>query len=109
MISRVHEMDGSYFENINGVSWEQETRRETARRDFKASFSDAKPPSTGPSQDGTADDFLSTKERDQLYVDMLYTIANAVRDNIYVIITTYPILVANLPPQAGALSSYFQQ
>lgn len=74
----VHEIDGSYFENINGVSWEQETRRETARRDFKASFSEAQPPSTGPSRDGAPDDFLSTKERDQLYVEMLYTIANAV-------------------------------
>ncbi|XP_057657644.1 BAI1-associated protein 3 isoform X1 [Diorhabda carinulata] len=75
--SGVQEIDGSYFESFTALAWKQENQRQSILKLTETSSSDPPPPE---SELGiTPIDYNSSQhEKDKLYVEMLYTIANTV-------------------------------
>ncbi|KAJ8969339.1 hypothetical protein NQ317_007793 [Molorchus minor] len=75
--SGVQEIDGSYFESFTALAWKQENQRQTVLKTAEVSASDPPPPDVelGISP---IDYSASQNEKDKLYVEMLYTIANTV-------------------------------
>lgn len=79
--SRVQEIDGSYFESFTALAWKQENQRQSVLKAAEACASDAPPPEIELGI--TPIDYsASQNEKDKLYVEMLYTIANTVSDVI---------------------------
>ncbi|XP_025835570.1 BAI1-associated protein 3 [Agrilus planipennis] len=74
--SGVQETDGSYFESFTALAWRQENQRQAALRIAESATSEA-PPQDIDLGIAPIDYSISNSERDKLYVDMLYTIANA--------------------------------
>ncbi|XP_017779059.1 PREDICTED: BAI1-associated protein 3 isoform X2 [Nicrophorus vespilloides] len=74
--SGVQEIDGSYFESFTALAWKQENRRQSLLKDNENSV----PEPTKESNLGIVpmDFSLSQSEKEKLYIEMLYTIANAV-------------------------------
>ncbi|XP_076272507.1 BAI1 associated protein 3 [Rhynchophorus ferrugineus] len=75
--SGVQEIDGSYFESFTALAWKQENQRQSVLRNAEVAASEAPP----PEQDlgiNPIDYTSSQNEKDKLYVEMLYTIANTV-------------------------------
>lgn len=73
----MQEIDGSYFESFTALAWKQENLRQSILRNAEAVCSE--PPI--PEHDlgiNPIDYGSSQTEKDKLYVEMLYTIANTV-------------------------------
>mgnify|MGYP005984389475 CR=1 FL=1 len=75
--SRVQEIDGSYFESFTALAWKQENQRQTVLKAAEVSASDP-PPQEGDLGIVPIDYTAPQNEKDKLYVEMLYTIANTV-------------------------------
>lgn len=75
--SSVQEIDGSYFESFTALAWKQENQRQSVLKTAEMSISEA-PSSEGDLGITPIDFSMSQNEKDKLYVEMLYTIANAV-------------------------------
>lgn len=77
---RVQEIDGSYFESFTALAWKQENQRQSVLRNAELVASEAPPPDhdlgINPIEHSP-----SQTEKEKLYVEMLYTIANTVNDN----------------------------
>lgn len=74
---RVQEFDGSYFESFTALAWKQENQRQSVLKAAEASASD--PPSQEADLGIVPIDYTAPQnEKDKLYVEMLYTIANTV-------------------------------
>lgn len=73
----MHEIDGSYFESFTALAWKQENQRQTS---IKTAESTATEPPPQESEVGITpiDYSMPQNEKDKLYVEMLYTIANTV-------------------------------
>lgn len=82
---RIQDIDGSYFESFTALAWKQENQRQTVMKEAEASISEA-PPHESEFGITPIDHSLPQNEKDKLYVEMLYTIANAVSEEciIYV-------------------------
>lgn len=79
---RIQETDGSYFESFTALAWKQENQRQSVMKEAEASISEA-PPQESEFGISAIDHSLPQNEKDKLYVEMLYTIANAVRNYYY--------------------------
>ncbi|XP_015609061.1 BAI1-associated protein 3 isoform X2 [Cephus cinctus] len=76
--SGVQETDGSFFESFTALSWKQENRRLMVLQEVEARAEEA-PPSSREMNLNTSQGYrLSKKEMEQLYIEVLYTIANTV-------------------------------
>ncbi|CAG9806224.1 unnamed protein product [Chironomus riparius] len=73
--SRVQESDGSFFESFTALSWKRENRRMSAVR---AAETRAEQMPIDEKETIKEDEIETVNEREQLYVDVLYTIANCV-------------------------------
>lgn len=73
----VQEIDGSYFESFTALAWKQENLRQSVLKTAEASASDP-PPQEGELGITPIDYTAAQNERDKLYIEMLYTIANTV-------------------------------
>lgn len=73
----MQEIDGSYFESFTALAWKQENQRQNS---MKAAESSATEPPPQESEVGITpiDYSMPQSEKDKLYVEMLYTIANTV-------------------------------
>lgn len=73
----MQEIDGSYFESFTALAWKQENQRQSALKAAESVATEPPPPEIelgiAPIEYG-----LPQNEKDKLYVEMLYTIANAV-------------------------------
>lgn len=74
-INSVQETDGSYFESFTALSWKRDNRRFSAVR---VSETRAETLLESEREQPTEDDIERPDEREHLYVDVLYTIANTV-------------------------------
>ncbi|XP_026828926.1 BAI1-associated protein 3 isoform X4 [Ooceraea biroi] len=75
--SGVHETDGSFFESFTALSWKQKNRRRAVLQEVEARAEEPPPPSRDSTL--TSQQYrLSKKEMEQLYIEVLYTIANTV-------------------------------
>ncbi|KAL1518076.1 hypothetical protein ABEB36_001756 [Hypothenemus hampei] len=75
--SGVQEIDGSYFESFTALAWKQENQRQTILRNTELVASE--PPPLEQDLGINPIDYTSPQnEKDKLYVEMLYTIANSV-------------------------------
>ncbi|XP_025268949.1 BAI1-associated protein 3 isoform X1 [Camponotus floridanus] len=75
--SGVQETDGSFFESFTALSWKQENRRLVVLQEVEARAKEPPPPSRDSIS--TSHPYrLSKKEIEQLYIEVLYTIANTV-------------------------------
>lgn len=74
----MQEIDGSYFESFTALAWKQENLRQSVMKAGETAASEPPPPEI---QLGITpiDYSASQNEKDKLYVEMLYTIANTVR------------------------------
>lgn len=72
----VQETDGSYFESFTALAWKRENRRMSAVR-IAESRAETLPENE---RDPQADEDIMDRpeQKEQLYVDVLYTIANSV-------------------------------
>lgn len=75
---RVQEIDGSYFESFTALAWKQENQRQSVLKTTEVSAANA-PPKESDLGILAIDYTPPPNERDKLYVEMLYTIANTVR------------------------------
>ncbi|XP_029160484.1 BAI1-associated protein 3 isoform X4 [Nylanderia fulva] len=75
--SGVQETDGSFFESFTALSWKQENRRLVVLQEVEARAKEPPPPSRDPIS-SSHPYRLSKKEIEQLYIEVLYTIANTV-------------------------------
>ncbi|XP_067211831.1 BAI1-associated protein 3 isoform X3 [Linepithema humile] len=75
--SGVQETDGSFFESFTALSWKQKNRRLVVRQEVEARAKEPPPPSR-ESTSSSQSYRLSKKEIEQLYIEVLYTIANTV-------------------------------
>lgn len=75
---RIQDVDGSYFELFTSLAWKQDNQRQNIATSVEKIASDM-PPSEQECEICPIDYSLSQNEKDKLYVEMLYTIANAVR------------------------------
>ncbi|XP_043289714.1 BAI1-associated protein 3 isoform X2 [Venturia canescens] len=73
--SGVQETDGSFFESFTALSWKQENRRLMALQEMEARAEESPPTQR---EFSTQKYRLSKKELEQLYIEVLYTIANTV-------------------------------
>lgn len=73
--NRVQETDGSYFESFTALSWKRDNRRFSAVR---VSETRAETLLESEREQPTEDDIERPDEKEQLYVDVLYTITNTV-------------------------------
>lgn len=71
----VQESDGSFFESFTALSWKRENRRMSAVR---AAETRAEQMPIDEKETIKEDEIETVNEREQLYVDVLYTIANCV-------------------------------
>ncbi|XP_070168041.1 BAI1-associated protein 3 isoform X3 [Polyergus mexicanus] len=75
--SGVQETDGSFFESFTALSWKQENRRLVVLQEVEARAKE--PPQPSRDSISTSHPYrLSKKEIEQLYIEVLYTIANTV-------------------------------
>ncbi|XP_012239526.1 BAI1-associated protein 3 isoform X1 [Bombus vosnesenskii] len=74
--SGVQETDGSFFESFTALSWRQENRRLMVLQEVEARAKEPPPPSRDTSLTQTYR--FTKKELEQLYIEVLYTIANTV-------------------------------
>lgn len=73
----VQDIDNSFFENFTALAWKQENQRRSITQTVEDSA--AEPPSVEMDFGICPIDYsLPQAEKEKLYVDMLYTIANAV-------------------------------
>lgn len=70
----VQETDGSYFESFTALAWKRENRRMSAVR-IAETRAETMPENERDMQE---DELERPEYKEQLYVDVLYTIANAV-------------------------------
>lgn len=71
----VEESDGSFFESFTALSWKRENRRMSAVRTAETR---AEQQPVDEKETLKEDEIETVNEREQLYVDVLYTIANCV-------------------------------
>lgn len=83
---RVQDIDGSYFESFTALAWKQENQRQNA---MKAAESSATEPPPQELEVGITpiDYSMPQNEKDKLYVEMLYTIANTVSCQIFIFVS----------------------
>ncbi|XP_043585463.1 BAI1-associated protein 3 isoform X1 [Bombus pyrosoma] len=74
--SGVQETDGSFFESFTALSWRQENRRLMVLQEVEARAKEPPPPSRDTSLTQTYR--FTKKELEQLYIEVLYTVANTV-------------------------------
>lgn len=74
---RVQEIDGSYFESFTALAWKQENQRQSVLKASESSAADT-PPQEVDLGIVPIDFTASQNEKEKLYVEMLYTIANTV-------------------------------
>ncbi|XP_043506387.1 BAI1-associated protein 3 isoform X1 [Frieseomelitta varia] len=74
--SGVQETDGSFFESFTALSWRQENRRLVVLQEVEARAKEPPPPSRDTSL--TQSYRFTKKELEQLYIEVLYTVANTV-------------------------------
>lgn len=75
----VQKIDGQYFESFTALAWKQESQRQNSLK--KAESTAAELPPQEMDLGITPIDYSTSQiEKDKLYVEMLYTIANAVRN-----------------------------
>lgn len=72
---RVQESDGSFFESFTALSWKRENRRMSS---IRAAETRAEAMPIGENDTIKEDEIETVNEREQLYLDVLYTIANSV-------------------------------
>lgn len=72
----VQETDGSYFESFTALAWKRENRRMSAVRTAETRAETLPENERDPQADEEIAD--SPEEKEQLYLDVLYTIANSV-------------------------------
>ncbi|XP_065160507.1 BAI1-associated protein 3 isoform X2 [Atheta coriaria] len=77
VVSGVQEVDSSYFESFTALSWKQENQRQAIKKMAEKAAMEAH---VMESEFGITpiDCCLSQTEREKLYIEMLYTIANTV-------------------------------
>lgn len=75
MSRSVQESDGSFFESFTALSWKRENRRMSAVR---AAETRAEAMPLDEKESIREDEIESVEEKEQLYMDVLYTIANTV-------------------------------
>lgn len=88
MFFRVQEIDGSYFESFTTLAWKQENQRQSVLKSAETSASEPPPPEIELGIN-PIDYSAQQNEKDKLYVEMLYTIANAVRQKFNSTSTAY--------------------
>lgn len=71
----IQDTDGSYFESFTALSWKRDHRRYSAVR---VSETRAETLPENERDQKLEDDIERPEEQEQLYVDLLYTIANTV-------------------------------
>ncbi|XP_034175454.1 BAI1 associated protein 3 isoform X2 [Osmia lignaria lignaria] len=76
--SGVQETDGSFFESFTALSWKQQNRRLVVLQEVEARAKEPPPPSRDSSLTSSQPYRFSKKELEQLYIEVLYTIANTV-------------------------------
>lgn len=74
---RVQDIDGSYFESFTALAWKQENQRQSFLQAAEAAVAEA-PPHESEVGITPIDCSMPQNDKDKLYVEMLYTIANAV-------------------------------
>ncbi|KOC60100.1 BAI1-associated protein 3 [Habropoda laboriosa] len=74
---RIQDTDGSFFESFTALSWKQQNRRLVVLQEVEARAKEPPPPSRDTSLTTTSYRFTK-KELEQLYIEVLYTIANTV-------------------------------
>ncbi|KAL3275866.1 hypothetical protein HHI36_020605 [Cryptolaemus montrouzieri] len=74
---RVQDIDGSYFESFTALAWKQENQRQSVLKNAELSASEP-PPQEAELGITPIDYSIPQSEKDKLYVEMLYTIANTV-------------------------------
>lgn len=75
------EADGSYFESFTALSWKRENRRLSAIRNAEARAEKVPEQEFDPQaqqQQLQEDELERPDQKEQLYIDVLYTIANTV-------------------------------
>jgi hypothetical protein len=72
---RVQESDGSYFESFTALSWKRENRRMSA---IRAAEANAEKMPTDERENQKEEEGERWEHKEQLYIDVLYTIANTV-------------------------------
>ncbi|XP_022901984.1 BAI1-associated protein 3 isoform X2 [Onthophagus taurus] len=75
--SGVQDIDGSYFESFPALAWKQENQRQSVLKAAEDAIV-AVPPHESQVGITPIDYSMPQNEKDKLYVEMLYTIANAV-------------------------------
>ncbi|XP_046745944.1 BAI1-associated protein 3 isoform X1 [Diprion similis] len=76
--SEVQETDGSFFESFTALSWKQENRRLMVLQEVEGRAEVPPPPSREQVLNSAQNYRLNKKEMEQLYIEVLYTIANTV-------------------------------
>ncbi|XP_076763973.1 BAI1 associated protein 3 isoform X2 [Xylocopa sonorina] len=76
--SGVQETDGSFFESFTALSWKQENRRLVVLQEVEARAKEPPPPSRDNGLMSSQSYRFTKKELEQLYIEVLYTIANTV-------------------------------
>lgn len=76
--SGVQETDGSFFESFTALSWKQENRRLIVLQDVELRAKEQPPPSRDMTLASSQAYRLPKRELEQLYIEVLYTIANTV-------------------------------
>ncbi|KAF5278098.1 hypothetical protein FQR65_LT03614 [Abscondita terminalis] len=75
--SGVQEIDGQYFESFTALAWQQEAQRQNSLK--SAEIAASEPPPQEIDLGITPIDYATPQnEKDKLYIEMLYTIANSV-------------------------------
>lgn len=87
---RVQDTDGQYFESFTALAWKQENQRQTVLKAAETVAADP-PPHEGDLGIVAMDYTIHQNEKDKLYVEMLYTIANAVSSS--------PLDLIHFPPR----------
>lgn len=72
---RVQESDGSYFESFTALSWKRENRRMSAVRSAETR---AETVPENERDHNVEDEYENQDQKEQLYLDVLYTISNTV-------------------------------
>ncbi|XP_020709879.1 BAI1-associated protein 3 isoform X2 [Athalia rosae] len=76
--SGVQETDGSFFESFTALSWKQENRRLMVLPEVEGRAEVSPTPQRDQSLNNAQNYRLNKKEMEQLYIEVLYTIANTV-------------------------------
>lgn len=81
---RVQEIDGSYFESFTALAWKQENQRQSVMKAAEVAAADP-PPQEADLGIVPIDYTAPQNEKEKLYVEMLYTIANTVSNRYHLI------------------------